>query len=84
MSRTVSRAWLRIAVPPAASWFAPEFASERVLSLQEVLQLVGATPGSKPRRQEELARRLVALLRQFEALHSSPSTALTLVADALK
>ena len=64
------------------------FAGERLLSLQESYNWSAAepvsTPRSKPRRREELARRLVALLRQFEVLHSSPSTALTPVADALE
>jgi glycerophosphoryl diester phosphodiesterase len=61
----------------AGTWFAPEFAGERVLSLQEVLQLVGGrarlnTEIKAPAADwEEVARRLVALLRQFEVLHST-------------
>jgi glycerophosphoryl diester phosphodiesterase len=61
----------------AGSWFAPEFAGEGVLSLREVLQLVrgrarlNAEIKAPAADWEELARRLVALLRQFEVLDST-------------
>jgi glycerophosphoryl diester phosphodiesterase len=61
----------------AGSWFAPEFAGERVLSLREVLQLVGrrarlnAEIKAPPADWADLARRLVDLLCEFEALRSS-------------
>jgi glycerophosphoryl diester phosphodiesterase len=61
----------------AGSWFAPEFAGERVLSLREVLQLVrGRTRlnteiKAPPADWERLTRRLVALLREFGVLHST-------------
>lgn len=61
----------------AGSWFAPEFAGERVLSLREVLQLVRGraclnTEIKAPAADwEELTRQLVALLREFEVLDST-------------
>jgi glycerophosphoryl diester phosphodiesterase len=61
----------------AGSWFAPEFAGERVLNLREVLQLVRGRARlnteikAPPADWAELAQRLVDVLCEFEALHSS-------------
>ena len=61
----------------AGAWFAAEFAGERVLSLEEVVRLVGGRARLNTEMKaaaadwEELARGLVTLLRRREVLNST-------------